>query len=66
MGFEFKKYFDILAENDQKILSDICQKSNVSVEEILQMLRIEKDYQFKERRYGIYEKLEKVLKDDRK
>jgi len=66
MGFDLIRDFEILSEKDQKILEDICIKNNVSLKEMEKLLMVEKVYQLIERRYGIYEKLKRVLEADDK
>ncbi len=61
MGFDISKKTEILSDTDRKILHEICVKHNISVEEIEILLKIEKEYQLKERRFGIYEKLKQIL-----
>jgi hypothetical protein len=61
MGFDISKKTEILSDVDRKILHEICVKHNVAVEGIETLLKIEKEYQLKERRFGIYEKLKQVL-----
>ena len=61
MGFDLRRNFEILSEKDQKLLEDICTKYNVSLEEMKSLLRVEKEFQLKERRFGIYDKLRQIL-----
>jgi hypothetical protein len=64
MGFDLKRNSEILSEKDRKLLEGICIKYNVSLEEMESLLKVEKEYQLKERRFGIYEKLKRVLEVD--
>ena len=66
MGFDLKRNSEILSEKDRKLLENICIKYNVSLEEIESLLKVEKEYQLKERRFGIYEKIKRVLEVDNK
>jgi len=61
MGFDLKRNSQVLSEKDLKLLLDICLKNNVSLLEMESLLRIEKEYQLKERRFGIYDKLKQIL-----
>jgi len=61
MGFDLKRNSQVLSEKDLKLLLDICLKNNVSLLEMEGLLRIEKEYQLKERRFGIYDKLKQIL-----
>lgn len=66
MGFDLRRNSEILSEKDRKLLEDICIKNNVSLEEVESLLKIEKEYQLKERRFGIYEKLKQILEVNNK
>ena len=46
---------------DKQLLQDLCRKHGVSEEEIEELLKVEKEYQLREKRHGIYEKLREVL-----
>ena len=61
MGFDLRRNSQVLSEKDLKLLLDICLKNNVSLLEMESLLRIEKEYQLKERRFGIYDKLKQIL-----
>ena len=61
MGFDLRRNSEILSEKDRKLLENICLKNNVSLLEIESLLRVEKEYQLKERRFGIYDKLKQIL-----
>jgi len=61
MGFDLRRNSEILSEKDRKLLEDICIKNNVSLLEMENLLRVEKEYQLKERRFGIYDKLKQIL-----
>jgi len=66
MGFDLRRNSEVLSENDRKLLEDICTKYNVSLEEMESLLRVEKEYQLKERRFGIYDKLKQILEVNNK
>jgi len=66
MGFDLRRNSEILSEKDRKLLENICIKYNVSLEEMESLLKVEKEYQLKERRFGIYEKIKRVLEVDNK
>ncbi len=61
MEFDLKRKSEVLSEKDLKLLFDICLKNNVSLLEMEGLLRIEKEFQLKERRFGIYDKLKQIL-----
>ncbi len=55
-----------LQEEDKQILQELCREYDVKYEKILQLLETEKEYQFKDRRTGIYEALKSIIKQDLK
>jgi hypothetical protein len=61
MEFDLKRKSEILSEKDLKLLFDICLKNNVSLLEMESLLRVEKEFQLKERRFGIYDRLKQIL-----
>ncbi len=61
MEFNLKRKSEVLSEKDLKLLFDICLKNKVSLLEMESLLRVEKEFQLKERRFGIYDKLKQIL-----
>lgn len=55
-----------LKEEDKQILKDLCQQFNLSYEKMLRLLDTTKEYEFKDRRAGIYEALKEIIKSDSK
>jgi len=53
-------------QTDQELLQNLCQEYDVSYEKIEKLLSTIKEYQFKERRIGIYEALKEIIKSDLK
>jgi signal recognition particle GTPase len=53
-------------QTDQELLQNLCQEYDVSYEKVEKLLDTIKDYQFKERRTGIYEALKEIIKSDLK
>jgi hypothetical protein len=51
-----------LSLEDQRLLEELCIQQGVSPEKVLKLLAIEWDYEFKERRTGVYDALREVLK----
>ena len=51
-----------LSLEDQRLLEDLCQQQGVSHEKVLQLLAIEQDFEFKDRRTGIYDALREILR----
>ncbi len=50
-----------LPPDDLQILEELCQQYGVSAPKVLQLLKTEQEYQFKDRRTGIYPALRDVL-----
>jgi hypothetical protein len=61
MGFDLSRNLDTLSEKDRKLLEEICIREGVSLQVVEKLLKVEKEYQLKERRFGIYKKLKQVL-----
>ncbi len=52
-----------LSEDDKQLLGELCSQNNVSQEKVLKLLRTVYDYEFKNRRTGVYDALRTVLKE---
>ncbi|MBF0595630.1 MAG: hypothetical protein HQL22_11800 [Candidatus Omnitrophica bacterium] len=51
-----------LSADDKKLLDELCVESDVSSSKVLRLLETVQNYEFKERRSGIYEELREVVK----
>lgn len=51
-----------LSAEDKKLLEDLCQQHGVSSEKVIKLLDTVHDYEFKERRTGVYDALRDILK----
>jgi hypothetical protein len=51
-----------LSTDDKKLLEELCQQHGVSVEKVIKLLNTVRDYEFKERRTGVYDALREILK----
>ena len=51
-----------LSSEDQQLLDELCQQQGVSLEKVLKLLEAVREYEFKERRIGIYDALRDILK----
>lgn len=47
--------------SEKELLQDLCRKHSVKPELVEELLRVEKEYQLREKRHGIYEKLRDVI-----
>lgn len=51
-----------LTSEDRQLLEDLCRQHGASAEKVLKMLETVREYEFKERRTGIYDALREILK----
>ena len=51
-----------LSPEDQNLLANLCDQNNVSQEKVLKLLRTVHEFEFKDRRTGIYDALREILK----
>ncbi len=51
-----------LSTEDKQLLEELCQQNSVSPEKVLKLLDAVRDYEFKDRRTGVYDALREILK----
>jgi len=51
-----------LSIEDQELLDELCRQNSVSRTKVNKLLQTVYDYEFKERRTGVYDALRKILK----
>ncbi len=51
-----------LSTEDQQLLDELCGQSDVNRDKVLKLLQTVYEYEFKERRTGIYDALREILK----
>ena len=51
-----------LSPDDIRLLEELCAERGVSAAKVLRLLEVEREYEFRERRVGVYEALREVLK----
>lgn len=51
-----------LSLEDMRLLEELCQQHGVSAEKVLKLLDTVRDFEFKERRIGVYDALREILK----
>ena len=51
---------------DQKLLEELCKQYDVSFEKVNTLLETIQEYQFKDRRVGVYEALKNIIQSDLK
>ena len=55
-----------MAQTDKELLQELCTQYNVQYNKVEKLLATIKEYQFKDRRTGIYEALKEIIKSDLK
>ena len=55
-----------LKDEDKQLLKELCMQYNVSYEKMLRLLDTTKEFEFKDRRTGIYDALSEIIKSDLK
>lgn len=55
-----------LSEEDKRMLRELCEQQTVSYDKVLKLLDTVKEYEFKDRRTGIYDALREIIKGDKK
>lgn len=54
-----------LTTEDQRLLEELCQEHQVSLDKVVKLLDTVREYEFKERRTGVYDALREVMKTKR-
>ncbi len=55
-----------LSEPDKALLQELCQQYQVKHEKVLQLLYTIKEFEFKDRRTGVYEAIKEIIQSDLK
>jgi hypothetical protein len=50
-----------LSEEDRRLLAELCEQEGLSTDKVLRLLDTVQDYEFKERRTGVYDALRDIL-----
>lgn len=53
-----------LSVDDQRLLQQLCGEHNVSHDKVLKLLETVKEYEFRDRRHGIYDALKEIVASD--
>jgi Arc/MetJ family transcription regulator len=53
-------------QTDEELLQELCREYDVAYDKVEKLLATIKEYQFKERRTGVYEALKEIIKSDLK
>ena len=51
-----------LSEEDGRLLDELCRQNSVNLAKVRKLLQTVYDYEFKERRTGVYDALREILK----
>jgi len=51
-----------LSIEDKRLLEELCEQQGVSQEKVLKLLETVQEYEFKDRRTGVYDALREILK----
>lgn len=52
-----------LSDEDQQMLGELCSQNEVNFSKVRKLLETVYDYEFKERRTGVYDALRDILKN---
>jgi hypothetical protein len=53
-----------LCDDDKQLLKELCEQHSVSHTKVLRLLETVQEYEFKDRRTGVYDALRDILKAD--
>jgi hypothetical protein len=53
-----------LSTEDKKLLEELCHQHDISYNKVIKLLETVHEYEFKERRTGVYDALREILKGD--
>ncbi len=51
-----------LSDEDTRLLEELCEQHGVRPEKVLKLLDAVREYEFKDRRTGVYDALREILK----
>jgi hypothetical protein len=55
-----------MKQEDNELLKQLCTQYNISFEKVEKLLATVKEYEFKDRRTGVYDALKEIIKTDLK
>jgi len=53
-----------LTTEDERLLEELCQEHRVSLDKVVKLLGTVREYEFKERRTGVYDALREILQSN--
>ena len=51
-----------LSDDDKRLLAELCGQHNVASEKVFSLLEAVREYEFRDRRTGVYDALREILK----
>jgi hypothetical protein len=51
-----------LSIEDKRLLEELCQQHSVSSQKVVKLLETVREYEFKDRRTGVYDALREIMK----
>jgi hypothetical protein len=51
-----------LSEDDKRMLRELCEQQKVSYDKVIKLLETVKEFEFRDRRTGVYEALRDVIR----
>lgn len=51
-----------LSAEDKRLLEELCEQHDVSQDKVLKLLETVREYEFKDRRTGVYDALREILR----
>jgi hypothetical protein len=52
-----------LSLEDTRLLEELCEQNGVSQSKVVKLLEVIQEYEFKDRRTGVYDALREILKE---
>lgn len=53
-----------LTIEDKRLLEELCEQHNLSYEKVIKLLETVREYEFRDRRRGVYDALREIIKSD--
>lgn len=53
-----------ISTDDKAMLEELCQQHEVNFDKVMKLLDTVKEYEFKDRRTGVYDAIRDILKSD--
>lgn len=53
-----------LTDEDEQLLDELCEQHGVSQDKVLKLLETIREYEFKDRRTGVYDALRDILRGE--